>query len=241
MKKRIAITAAIALLAILSTMCFAACEQAITADEAMTLLSDSIAEAKAQSGYFVKYKTFFSDGTTEEYRLYVKGIGTESVAAAYDHTVDKVVSTSTEYLYWGAASQVKEDKNAEDVVKTGMLSQAGEGNNKYWVIDDTITLDDFLAKAEVAPYTLDAICAYIEDCLTADKMTITSAKTKGWVDYAFVSEVVAPDERLLFRLAVRPRVHDVEAEIEVFRHIHLVVCLKILVGIEFDTRQKSIE
>ena len=53
--------------------------------------------------------------------------------------------------------------------------------------------------------------------------------------------VVAPDERLLFRLAVRPRVHDVEAEIEVFRHIHLVVCLKILVGIEFDTRQKSIE
>lgn len=189
MKKRIAITAAIALLAILSTMCFAACEQAITADEAMKLLSDSIAEAKAQSGYFVKYKTFFSNGETEEYRLYVKGIGTESVAAAYDHTVDKVVSTSTEYLYWGAASQVKEDKKAEDVVKTGMLSQAGEGNNKYWVIDDTITPDDFLARAEVAPYTLDAICAYIEDCLTADKMTITSAKTKGWVDYAFVSEV----------------------------------------------------
>lgn len=72
MKKRIAITAAIALLAILSTMCFAACEQAITADEAMKLLSDSIAEAKAQSGYFVKYKTFFSNGETEEYRLYVK-------------------------------------------------------------------------------------------------------------------------------------------------------------------------
>ena len=57
------------------------------------------------------------------------------------------------------------------------------------MIDDTITPDDFLARAEVAPYTLDAICAYIEDCLTADKMTITSAKTKGWVDYAFVSEV----------------------------------------------------
>ena len=69
------------------------------------------------------------------------------------------------------------------------LKQAGEGNNKYWVIDDTVTLDDFLAKAEVAPYTLDAICAYIENSLTSDKMTITSAKTKGWVDYAFVSEV----------------------------------------------------
>ena len=46
MKKRIAITAAIALLAILSTMCFAACEQAITADEAMKLLSAQMEERK---------------------------------------------------------------------------------------------------------------------------------------------------------------------------------------------------
>ena len=188
MKKRMAAIAAVVLIAALAAVCFSACEQEIGADEAFRILNDSIETAKEQSGYFVKYKTLFADGTTEEFRLYVKGIGSESVAAAYDHTVDKIVDTDTDYLYWGTASKVKEDKNEADTVKTGMLSQVDEGETSYWTIDESIGLDDFLARAEIAPYTLDAVCAYVEG-LTAEQMTVTSAKTKGWVDYVYVSEV----------------------------------------------------
>lgn len=186
MKKRMIFIAAM-LVALIAAMCFVGCQQELSADEAREKLSASIESAKQQSGYFVKVKTVYAGDNTEEFRLYVKGLEDGDVSAVWDHTIDKIVSTETDYLYWGTASK----KGDEDTVKTGLLTADGED----WIIDDAVSLQDFLADERVAPYTIESICAYVEG-LTAEQLKITSAKTIGVVDYIYVESVTAESSPL---------------------------------------------
>lgn len=190
MKRRIAIivSATLVLLTLLSV--FAACTDTLTADEAAQLLKASVEESKEQSGWFVKHKTFFSDGTTEEFRLYVKGVQSDSVCAQYDHTVDRIVSTSTEYLYFGNAKKADSDASA-----TGMLSWQGEGTDAHWALDESVSFDDFVADERIAPYTIDAVCEYASG-IGEEGAEIISATRKGWVVYIFVDEVTRSDSPL---------------------------------------------
>ena len=52
-----------------------------------------------------------------------------------------------------------------------------------------------------------------------------------------VPRLVAPDQGLFLRLRFGPGVHHIEAEVEVLRHVDLVILFKVLVGVELDTGQ----
>ena len=196
MKRKIAIAAAL-LTVILAAACFAGCEQALSNDEAFERLAEAVAAAKDPEqqggGWFVKVKVTESATRSTEDRLYVKQLEDGSKQARYDRSVTDNWKTESESFYWGKASKVKENKKDEDVFKTGKLSwvkdKADKKDEGHWAIDDTITLDDFLDDESVAPYTLDAVCAYLDDYMTADKMTIASAKTSGWVTYVYAKEI----------------------------------------------------
>lgn len=203
MKRKIAIAASL-LIVILAAACFAGCEQALSNDEAFEHLRAAVAAAKDPEqqggGWFVKVKVTESKTRSVEDRLYVKELEDGSMQARYDHSLTADWETESEYLYWGKASKVKADKKAEDEYKTGKLSwvadKADKADGGHWAIDDAVDLEAFLAEERIAPYTIDEVCAYLDVLTTAEDMTITSAKTKGWVTYIYVSEVKNEDSLL---------------------------------------------
>ena len=54
---------------------------------------------------------------------------------------------------------------------------------------------------------------------------------------ALLCAVVAPDKRFFFGLFLSPAVYDIKAKIEIRRHVHPIVCFKILIRIEVDPRK----
>ena len=56
----------------------------------------------------------------------------------------------------------------------------------------------------------------------------------------FFIVVVDPNQGLFVRLLIGPGVHNVEAEVEILRHVHFIILFKILVGIKFYPGKKTV-
>ena len=184
---RKAAIAAIALVMTLIAFTAAACSFDVDIAEGREMLTSAIENSRKATEWYVKYKTQIDASTSEQTRLYVVNEGTEEFAAHYDFTVDRTVSTSTTNIYYGKSRRggVSDKEATDGDYKTVMAVQ---GEDEYTFSE--ITSDEFFADDRIAPYTLDAICDYL-DGLTEDELQISSITTNGgWVTYYYVSDVV---------------------------------------------------
>ena len=56
----------------------------------------------------------------------------------------------------------------------------------------------------------------------------------------FLAVVVDPDQGLFIRLLFGPGVYNVKTEVKILRHVHFIILFKILVGIKFYPRKKTV-